>query len=164
MLLRNASDDSLLSIRYNDKDPWPVTPDGLGYSLCLDKDASPDDYYKQENWFASETIHGSPGSENSVTGINNVQSKLPDQFILYQNFPNPFNPVTTIRFTIPKSVNTQLKVFNILGQEIEVLIDEHLKPGQYKTTWNAAHHASGVYFYQLKAGNFISVKKLVVLK
>jgi hypothetical protein len=162
--LNTANGDTLLSIRYNDKEPWPITPDGMGYSLCLDNDTTPGDYDKQENWFASETIHGSPGAENTVTDITPPQPELPDQFILYQNFPNPFNPVTTIRFTIPKQIHVDLTIFNILGAEVDKLIDDNLKAGRYETAWDAAPFASGIYFYQLNAGTFLAVKKLIVLK
>ena len=162
--LKNANGDSLLSIRYNDKDPWPTTPDGLGYSLCLDNDAPPSDYYKQENWYASDTIHGSPAAENSVSGVKKPAIRLPEEFILYQNFPNPFNPVTTIRYDVAKQAIVELKVFNVLGQEVEVLVNQRLNPGHYEVTWNAAPIASGIYFYQLKSDDFIAVKKLIILK
>jgi hypothetical protein len=162
--LRKANGDSLFSIRYNDKSPWPQTPDGLGYSLSLDNNTPAKDFYKQENWFASDIIHGSPGLENSVTGVSSLHPQVPVQFFLYQNFPNPFNPVTTIRFTIAKSVKVELKIYNILGQEMEILVRDNLKSGLYEKQWNGAKYASGVYFYQLKAGDFTAVKKLILIK
>jgi len=96
---------------------------------------------------------------------------LPDKFELYQNYPNPFNPSTTIKYSIPpvgtsfmKSV--QLKVYDILGREIATLVNEKQNPGIHNYTFSIINYklSSGVYFYQLRAGNFIETKKMVVIK
>ena len=81
-----------------------------------------------------------------------------------QNYPNPFNPTTGIRFQVPAVSNVELKIFDIVGREVAILVDEEKQPGNYQSTWDASDHASGVYFYRMKAGSFTATKKLVILK
>jgi endo-1,4-beta-xylanase len=90
--------------------------------------------------------------------------KTPIEFILEQNYPNPFNPLTQIVYSIPYSGYISLKVYNLLGKEVAALFEGYKNAGNYKVTFNAAEFASGVYFYQLKADNFMETKKLVLLK
>jgi len=85
-------------------------------------------------------------------------------FSLYQNYPNPFNPSTKIKYSVPQTSLVQIKVFDVLGNESTTLIDEEKPAGAYELTWNAANLSSGIYFYQLKAGEFISTKKMILLK
>jgi len=90
--------------------------------------------------------------------------EIPTNFYLNQNYPNPFNPSTKIRYSVPQSSNVVIKVFDILGNEIETLVDEHKQTGTYELTWYAENLPSGVYFYQLKADSFVETKKMVLLK
>ena len=87
-----------------------------------------------------------------------------DKFDLSQNYPNPFNPSTKISFSIPQSSNVMIKVFDILGNEIETLVNEENPSGSYEVIWSAEQLPSGVYFYQLKAGEFVEMKKMLLLK
>ena len=94
---------------------------------------------------------------------------MPGDFVLSQNYPNPFNPSTTIKYSVSKIINNQssiinLKVYDALGNEVATLVNEEKSPGNYEVEWNASGFASGVYFYRLKAGDFNSVKKLVLMK
>ena len=98
-----------------------------------------------------------------VTGVED-ETTLPTEFALEQNYPNPFNPSTTFRYSIPQLSKVVIKVFDILGNEIETLVNEEKSVGTYELTWNAANLPSGVYFYQLRAGDFIQVKKMLLLK
>ena len=107
---------------------------------------------------------------NSLTDIN---VELPDNFELFQNFPNPFNSETIIKYTIPAIVNTknagalnrvQLKIYDVLGREVKTVIDKIQKPGNYKINLNLSSLPSGVYFYRLHSGNFESTKKMILLK
>lgn len=100
----------------------------------------------------------------SEIGINQISTKIPTQFSLKQNFPNPFNPVTTIKFDIIKSENIKIVVLDALGREIETLVNEQLSPGSYQTTWDASKYSSGIYFYRLHAGDFIETKKMILIK
>ena len=88
----------------------------------------------------------------------------PADFTLEQNYPNPFNPATTIRYAIPRIVNVELKVFDILGREVSTLVDETKNPGYYELQFNASNYSSGIYFYRLKAGGYIKTGKMLFLK
>ena len=91
-------------------------------------------------------------------------SQIPNHFALEQNYPNPFNPSTTIEFSLARSGYVSLQVFNILGEEVAMLVNEELNVGTYTTQWDASGVTSGVYFYQLRAGTFVDTKKLLLLK
>jgi hypothetical protein len=116
--------------------------------------------------------HGNDGSfegvlylTNELTGMKEQGSTpLPAQYRLGQNFPNPFNPSTTIEFSIPKSQFVSLKVFNALGQEVAVLVDGTLAAGNHSVSFDARQLPSGVYFYRISAGTFVESKKMVLMK
>ncbi len=91
-------------------------------------------------------------------------SYLPQQFSLEQNYPNPFNPSTTIKFALPKTSNVKLIVFNTLGQAVEELVNEKMDAGYYSFDFNASNLSSGVYYYRLETENFVSVKKMMLIK
>jgi endo-1,4-beta-xylanase len=102
--------------------------------------------------------------KDNPTGVEKTVSVLPASFNLDQNFPNPFNPTTSIRYSVPKLTKVTLRVFDILGREVQTLVNTEQAPGQYTVTFNAQNLSSGVYFYQLNAGSFTSTKKLMLLK
>jgi Secretion system C-terminal sorting domain len=99
-----------------------------------------------------------------LTGVVVNDDKPTNKFSLEQNYPNPFNPGTTILFSLPKTEYTTLKIFDILGREIATLISQRLQAGVRCVQWTPAYTPSGVYFYQLKAGQFLESKKLILLK
>jgi hypothetical protein len=102
-----------------------------------------------------------------VPGWNGVEGETNEtltEFSLAQNYPNPFNSTSIIKYSIPKSSQVSLKIFNTLGEEIEALVKEEKPIGTYELNWNAANLPSGVYFYQLRAGDYTSVKKMILLK
>jgi hypothetical protein len=88
----------------------------------------------------------------------------PTDYKLEQNFPNPFNPVTTIQYQLPVEVKVTLKVYDILGAEVTTLVNEIQQAGYKQVRFNASTLASGVYVYRLAAGNYISIKKMMVIK
>lgn len=98
-----------------------------------------------------------------VTSITQ-KAGVPQQFVLFQNFPNPFNPTTKIVYTLPHESYISLKIYNALGQEVATLIEGQQAGGSYEITLNASKFTSGVYFYQLRAGRFVDTKKFVLLK
>jgi hypothetical protein len=98
--------------------------------------------------------------ETSVSGNN----EIPKEFKLYNNYPNPFNPITNIKFDIPKSSLVKLIVYNVLGKEIKTLVDEKLNAGRYEVDWNASGYSSGVYFYKLISDEYVDVKKMLLVK
>ena len=89
---------------------------------------------------------------------------IPASYYISQNFPNPFNPSTKIKYSIPQSSNVVIKVFDILGSEIETLVNEEKPSGTYVITWYAENLPSGIYFYRLQAGSFIETKKMILIK
>ncbi len=93
-----------------------------------------------------------------------INISQPTEFSLEQNYPNPFNPSTTIQYSIPEGGNVKLKVYNSLGEEVADLIDDYKEAGNYKINFNASELSSGIYFYQLKSKNFLSIKKMILLK
>jgi hypothetical protein len=93
-----------------------------------------------------------------------VDVTSPMEFSLDQNYPNPFNPTTTIKYAVPKTVNVDLKVFDILGREVKTLVNETKSAGYYEVQFNANSLAGGVYFYRLKAGEYIKTGKMLLLK
>ncbi|MBS1519040.1 MAG: T9SS type A sorting domain-containing protein [Bacteroidetes bacterium] len=97
-------------------------------------------------------------------GIQPVSGNVPESFRLGQNFPNPFNPVTKIKFEVPASGNVRLAVYNSLGNEVAVIADQKMNPGVYQTEFSAEGLSSGVYYYKLTSGNFSETKKMLLLK
>jgi hypothetical protein len=97
-----------------------------------------------------------------VTGINN--QNIPVGFKLEQNYPNPFNPVTNIKYEIPVSSIVTLKIFNALGMELTTLVNESKQQGSYDVSWDGTNYPSGVYFYELTAGDFMERRKMVLIK
>jgi Secretion system C-terminal sorting domain len=106
-------------------------------------------------------LFGHPLPPDNVEQIENL---IPDRFILEQNYPNPFNPTTKIRYNIPEFTNVVFKVFNMLGEEIETLVNSEQSAGVYEATFDASNLSSGIYFYTLKTESFSSSKKMILIK
>ncbi|MBI5020071.1 MAG: T9SS type A sorting domain-containing protein [Ignavibacteriales bacterium] len=114
------------------------------------------------------------GTNNIVLGVTETDGGIPSSFSLSQNYPNPFNPTTDFGFQIADfsaeggsasgGAFVSLKVFNLLGQEVATIVNEEMKPGSYKVTWDASKMSSGVYFYRLQSGKFTDVKKMVLMR
>jgi hypothetical protein len=128
----------------------------------------------------SRPVHVTVGSGG---GISTLSSKIPEVYALKQNYPNPFNPATTIEFDLPKASDVTLKIFNVLGEEVEKLVSERLSAGSYSYHWSrTGGMASGIYLYRLKAGDpsqgapngqgptgqagqgFVETKKMVLMR
>ncbi len=99
-----------------------------------------------------------------VIGINQISTEIPSEFNLEQNYPNPFNPATNIKFAIPKLANVRLAVYDLLGREVESLVNRQLTPGTYEVNWNAAKFSTGIYMYRLITSDFQMVKKMSLIK
>jgi hypothetical protein len=123
-------------------------------------------------WRVNATNAGGTSTNSSTwnftttgpTSLEQLGSDMPITSALYQNYPNPFNQFTTIEFSLPKESNIKLIIFNSQGIEVEVLVNQNLPPGQYRTQWIPRNNASGEYFYQLQTSEFIHTKKLLLLK
>jgi hypothetical protein len=158
---------------------WTITPSsgsvpsGGFQSVLLTFDAA---NLPEGNYTAQINITSNGGNINipvtilvsSSADVN--ENGNPNSYSLEQNFPNPFNPNTTIRWSIPEGSNVQLKVYNLNGEEVATLVDDYRGPGSYQTIFDAAalnnesSLASGIYFYTLKTNNYSKSKKFVLLK
>jgi hypothetical protein len=164
--LINATVDTLISLRYNDRDPWPVVADGAGYSLVPKELHITGDPNDPANWLASDAVHGSPGKDDRATTFVEMQSSSkPVQFQLRQNYPNPFNNTTMISYQLPVTGDVELSIYNLLGQKIALLVSEKQQTGRYQVEWHADGFASGLYFYRLQMGKReIHTKKMLLIR
>jgi hypothetical protein len=100
-----------------------------------------------------------------LVGIEeNLSSLVPDEYSLAQNYPNPFNPTTTLVYGLRERTIVELKVYDVLGREIETIVNSEQEAGYYEMEFNANRLSSGVYFYRLRAGEFVKTKKMVLLR
>jgi hypothetical protein len=99
-----------------------------------------------------------------ITDVELNQERLRSEFHLEQNYPNPFNPTTNLSFIISHSLFVSLKVYDVLGNEVATIVDEEKPAGGYNVTFNSSDLSSGVYFYKLKAGDFVETKKMILLR
>lgn len=113
---------------------------------------------------SSAGMPGSQGRSSPTLSKESVTKEVPQQFELSANYPNPFNPSTTIRYAIAQNSFVTLKVFDVLGKEITTLVNEEKSPGYYDVQFNAPQLSSGIYFYQIQAGSFSGVKKMLLIK
>jgi hypothetical protein len=116
-----------------------------------------EDWKRPHGWGFAEVI-GAP------VGVNEADNNLPKEFKLYSNYPNPFNPATSIKYDLPKSTRVVVKVYDIVGREIATLVDADQKAGYYETKFNAANLASGIYFYRITTPEFTLTKKMMLMK
>jgi len=102
--------------------------------------------------------------DGGVLIAKNISSEVPDKYSLFQNYPNPFNPTTKIRFAVPESVHAKVIIYDVMGREVQTLVNERLQPGTYETTFDGSTLNSGVYFYKLIGGSFSETKRMLLIK
>lgn len=155
--------DTSFLVSFDNSNSWQFMP--TADSICLNSIAFAD------------SMHGIAVGQNGnifryipekPVNVENIKIKIPTTFVLEQNYPNPFNPSTTISWQSPFSGWQTIKIYDILGTEIWTLVDEYQKSGTYEVEFNPEtgfkNLASGIYFYQLKAGNYTETKKMLLLK
>ena len=138
--------------------PYPLPDYPLGIFAAIDNDQS-------------TAIVGWDKIFEEILATTDVEdmNSIPDNFELYQNYPNPFNPTTKIKYSIPslgayQNTPVQLKVYDILGSEVVTFENEQKSAGDFEVEFNGEGFTSGIYFYQLKAGEFTQTKRMVMLK
>jgi len=101
-----------------------------------------------------------------ISIINSIPGdvSLPTEYLLSQNYPNPFNPATTIKYQLPEASHVTLKIYNVMGELVQVLIDEEKPAGYHHADFNAARLSSGIYFYRISSGSFTDIKKMILVK
>ena len=114
--------------------------------------------------FAGMDYYGIYKSANKVVTTLNEENTVPSKFELMQNYPNPFNPSTSIEYSVPSNEYVLLKVYDLLGNEVNTLVNERQSAGNYEVNFDASNLASGIYFYRIQSGSFIQTKKLMLLK
>jgi photosystem II stability/assembly factor-like uncharacterized protein len=153
----------------NSSDFWVWYTDDMGstWNILDHQFANLNQLYFYDNRLWAATNSGIMIS-GMLTGVKPGGNVTPAKFVLEQNFPNPFNPATTIRYSVPGTAHVILKVFDVLGNEIATLVNEDKQPGSYFINYNAASLASGVYYYTVyitgETGTRVLSKKMVVLK
>lgn len=140
-------------------DSWLLINSGLTTPQIMSFGISSDGYV-----YAGSTGSGMFRSAKSTTAYDPASLELPMRFSLDQNFPNPFNPRTRIRYSIPTKSNVEFTIYNLLGQRITTLMNEIKEPGSYEVEWNADGLSSGIYFCRMQAGVFTASKKLVMIR
>lgn len=98
------------------------------------------------------------------TGVDDQSSSIPDKFEISQNYPNPFNARTAIEYALPRDSHVKIVIYNLLGQNVETLVDADKSAGNHQVIWNAADVPTGVYFYRLEAGDFVQTRKMLLAK
>jgi hypothetical protein len=139
-------------------DPFFNSPSTRNYSSvsCVHKETNT--YYAMSDsiFYVSD--------DPIIAGINNISSEIPNDFSLSQNYPNPFNPTTKFKFKLPSKGFVKLIVFDMLGKEIETLVNEDLNAGTYEYQWNGINLPTGVYFYRLITDSYSETRKMVMIK
>jgi hypothetical protein len=166
--LVDSTADTLITMRYDDQVPWPTLADGKGHSLVIKNSSILNDYNNPESWRVSHQVHGSPGTEDTISNSGNGNLN-PDNFYLYQNYPNPFNSGTTIEYDIPIDTDVRVSIFDIRGRLVFELFNATQNRGHYTVNWdgkkiNGTTLASGVYICYIRAKDFISARKLVLIR
>jgi hypothetical protein len=99
-----------------------------------------------------------------ITEVDHSQNEIPYGYTLSQNYPNPFNPSTTIIYSVPEGIEVTIKVFDVLGRDVTILVNEQKEAGTHTIVFDASNLTSGVYFYQLTGGNFQEIRKMILLR
>ena len=154
------------TVLYDDSDPWPSDPDGDGPTLELINSSY--DNALGESW-ASSIDYGTPGYRNSSFLNHKIVSNLPDNFFLFNNYPNPFNPSTIISYNLPIDSHVNIAIFDVLGRKVKTLTDQYMKVGKHLIQWNGVNDqgklvAGGVYIYKIQSGDYKESKKMILVK
>lgn len=158
-LVQWANDGVAISTAVKDQNAPALVSDGSGGAIITWGDKR-NDFSTAYDIYAQQVSSG--GALGIVTGIEEPGSII--DIDLLQNYPNPFNPTTNIKYSIPTLRFVTIKVYDVLGNEVAVLVNEEKQIGNYELSWNAANLSSGVYFYQLRAGSYVEIKKMILIK
>ncbi len=143
-----------IPIMYQDS---TTVPDSAWIQISIGADTVTGLLHTGSTFIVDDLSFGGASAVNELPGV-------PNEYRLAQNYPNPFNPSTRIEFSIPRESNVLLKVYNLLGEEVATLVDEHRTAGNYSVDMNAARLTTGVYYYTLTAGSYVQTRKMVLMK
>ena len=139
-------------------------PGGTSTPVGLKLDAQNNIYLAGTSSVNGQSYYTVIKYRQTPNAVRENDGSVPTTFALSQNYPNPFNPLTTIRYSLPSTANVKLAIYDLLGREIATLVNEEQSAGWKEVEWNASAFSSGIYFYRLTAGNYVGVKKLMLLK
>lgn len=157
---RTTGDFDIWTVYVSGGTPYMLTgnPDYGDYDPCYSKNGK----YVAYAGFTSASLPKS--NSNSRETVSDNKNSLPTEYVLEQNFPNPFNPSTVIRYALPVNVSVSLVIYDILGREVAVLVDGEIGAGYHQVMFDGSKLSSGMYFYKLTAGNFTQINKMLLLK
>ena len=154
------------TVHYDDSDPWSDIPDGNGPTLeLIDPD---EDNALGTNWAASEE-YGSPGAVNTAFLSQKGQEWIPEKFQVYNNYPNPFNPRTTIHYDLTENGIVNITIYDMIGRQVMILTDDYQLAGYRSIQWNSVNNfgqpvPAGVYLYTVRGKGFNQTRKMLLLK
>ena len=153
-------------VEYDDSNPWPEGADGNGSTLELMNPKL--DNAIGTNWSASEG-HGSPGRINTTFLVSKNEISLPTEFQVYDNYPNPFNPTTTISYGLPTDAAVNITIYDMMGRRVKIVFDGDQNAGFRSHWWDATNNdgksvSAGIYLYTIRAGELIQTRKMVLIK
>ena len=122
----------------------------------IGKSVSPANQHQMGFWYVYQ--------QQTITAVEDEENTIPTVFKLEQNYPNPFNPSTTIKFAVPERSSVLIKVYDITGSEVATIINEEMEAGWYEKSFNPKALSSGVYLYRMQAGNYVNIKKMLLIK
>lgn len=133
--------------------------------VYLDNTAGSSKYYYVVSAldFSGNMSEFSNEASATLTDIK-LEDAIPTTYALKQNYPNPFNPATFIKFALPEATHVRLAIYDVTGREVALLVNEQMSAGNYSVDWNAANLSSGIYLYKIETGNFVAVKKMILMK
>ena len=167
---KGAGTDDIVTIKYNPNGGllWLMSYDGPGnqsdFSSSVVADNSGNAYVTGRSMGSGTDFDYATLKYSDLVGITPVSNNIPDKFNLYQNYPNPFNPQTKIKFDIAENADVFLTIYNSLGEIVSQVTFNNLAEGTYEYSLDISGKASGIYFYKINAGNFVSTKKMILLK
>jgi len=158
VLLPPANDPAIAVIDSN----WTLDQAGALYNYRqIEEDRSEGMHNPR---FTVALLYLSIGKLGGTVDVDDLNFDTPTQYTLGNNYPNPFNPTTTINFTLPEQAKVKVTIYDAIGNEVEVIANDVRNAGNHTVKWNASSYASGVYFYKLEANNFVQVRKMVLMK
>lgn len=155
LVMSTSSNDTIVSLRYNDGGEWTKLPDGDGYSLVSFEYNPSNDQSLFSDWRASFEIGGSPGKDDlEPSSIPTIEESSTNEVVLSQNYPNPFNGSTYIDYKLPFNASVNLTIYNVMGQQIATLVNTHQAEGLHQVEWagtnqNNGYIPNGIYIYRL---------------
>ncbi len=163
----NSNNEDGFKLERKRNGSWEIVNNNISQNSTSYDDYNINEPYSQYQEYRISSYnsagYSSPTYSGTIVSVNEEESK-PTKFMLSQNYPNPFNPTTNIKYSVPTNSFIQICVYDSRGTLVDVLVEQRKVPGYYSVTFDASKLSSGIYFYTLRAGNFVQTKKMLLLK